>query len=229
MKRTLSYMMLFTICALLLSAASMAQMHDNNQHHEMTTVTENEVVCPVTNRIMNTAEAPASYTFYFASEAAKDVFLKNPAKFLTATCPVIGGEASKLTAAYTNYEGVAYFFCCDGCQEKFDKEPKAYIGKAPQKSEAPGGSESPVMGAKASGQTCGASESGHTCGAASASCAATCPAMKAKVNLVSDPVCGMQFAAEDGMKLKHDGTEYHFCSEQCRLKFEKDPDAYSKK
>jgi Cu+-exporting ATPase len=212
----------------------MAQIPDDSHHQKMMTGSTGEVVCPVTNKVMKTADAPESFTFYFASEAAKEAFVKNPAKYLTATCPVMGGEASKLTATFSNYDGVAYYFCCDGCKEKFDKEPKKYIGNASQQSDGQDHSDATVAGAKASGQTCpgmtgGTSAAGHSCSAAGASCSATCPGMKASAKLVSDPVCGMQFTPSVGMKTTYKDTDYHFCSEGCKVKFEKDPEKYTKK
>lgn len=42
-----------------------------------------------------------------------------------------------------------------------------------------------------------------------------------------DPVCGMDVNKEQSEhSLSHDGKEYHFCSEKCRDKFEKDPGKY---
>jgi xanthine dehydrogenase accessory factor len=42
-----------------------------------------------------------------------------------------------------------------------------------------------------------------------------------------DPVCGMTVTADaSGRPLRHDGTDYYFCSAACRQAFEKDPDAY---
>jgi xanthine dehydrogenase accessory factor len=43
-----------------------------------------------------------------------------------------------------------------------------------------------------------------------------------------DPVCGMTVAGE-GRALRHDGTDYYFCSAGCRQAFEQDPDAYTRK
>lgn len=41
------------------------------------------------------------------------------------SCPVSGRPVtSKLTAVY---EGKRYAFCCKGCLEKFEKDPKKYI------------------------------------------------------------------------------------------------------
>jgi len=234
MKRIVSLTALLAFRTFLPGSSAMAQMHDDSHHHKMMTKSSDEVVCPVTNKVMTKAEAPASHTLYFASEDAKKEFLKNPAKYLTATCPVMGGEASKLTATYSQYDGVAYYFCCDGCQEKFDKEPKKYIGKATEQSQEHNHSDATMAGAKATGHTCagtagGTSTSGHSCSAASASCSATCPGMKASAELVSDPVCGMQFGPSIGTKMTYKDTDYHFCSEKCKVTFEKDPEKYTRK
>jgi xanthine dehydrogenase accessory factor len=44
-----------------------------------------------------------------------------------------------------------------------------------------------------------------------------------------DPVCGMTVATASSRPLRHDGTDYYFCSAGCRQAFEQDPDAYIKK
>lgn len=46
------------------------------------------------------------------------------------TCPVMGGAINK--ALFTEYKGKKVYFCCDGCKEKFEAEPEAYIAKLPQ-------------------------------------------------------------------------------------------------
>jgi YHS domain-containing protein len=38
--------------------------------------------------------------------------------------------------------------------------------------------------------------------------------------LVKDPICGMHMAEELALPLKANGEVLHFCSEQCRAKFE---------
>ena len=156
MKRAFFVLSLMIVGSLVFGSYGEAQMHHEHQHHEKIEKTENnEAVCPVTNRVMKKSEAPASYTFYFASEAAKDAFLKNPAKFLTATCPVMGGEANKLTASYSNYDGVAYFHCCAGCKETFQKEPKKYIGKTQKQSGMHDHSHMKMEGTIVSDPVCG--------------------------------------------------------------------------
>jgi len=195
MRRPISFAVLVVAVAVVLGFQAYAQMqHEDHQHGHMMKGQNDEVVCPVTKRVMKVSEAPASYTFYFASEAARDAFLKDPAKFLVATCPVMGGEANTLTAAYSEYDGVAYSFCCAGCREKFEEEPKKYIGKTSQESERPG-----------------------TTG------------MKMEGMMVSDPVCGMTISAQASVQGEHRGRAYHFCSAQCREKFEKAPEKYINK
>lgn len=45
-------------------------------------------------------------------------------------CPVSGETVLKSQAKATyEYEGKTYYFCCEGCKEKFVKDPAKYIGK----------------------------------------------------------------------------------------------------
>jgi YHS domain-containing protein len=46
------------------------------------------------------------------------------------TCPIMGTAINK--ALFTEYKGKKVYFCCPGCEEKFDKEPEKYIVKLPQ-------------------------------------------------------------------------------------------------
>jgi Cu+-exporting ATPase len=44
--------------------------------------------------------------------------------------------------------------------------------------------------------------------------------------LEKDPVCGMDVRVTGGTpSFAHDGRTYHFCSEQCRDRFARDPEA----
>ena len=237
MKRTLFVLSVIAVSALIFGSYGEAQMQHEQHHHETSVKAESgEVVCPVTNRVMKRAEAPASYTLYFASEAAKDAFLENPAKFLAATCPVMGGEANKLTAPYSDYDGVAYFHCCAGCKETFQKEPKKYIGS---KSSKPG--EQSKADVKAGGAFCSASmsgcgmagfekdPSGHSCWMSQKSDVSGGSAVMVGGEGTPDPVCGMKVSSKDGLHSEFHGTMYHFCSTRCQEKFEKDPEEYIKK
>ncbi|WP_136418260.1 heavy metal translocating P-type ATPase [Herbaspirillum sp. ST 5-3] len=44
----------------------------------------------------------------------------------------------------------------------------------------------------------------------------------------TDPVCGMQVAADPDKSATHAGREYHFCSAKCLEKFRSNPNAYTK-
>jgi YHS domain-containing protein len=48
----------------------------------------------------------------------------------TVTCPVSGKVMKKSEAKATfEYEGKTYYFCCEGCKEKFAQDPEKYIQK----------------------------------------------------------------------------------------------------
>lgn len=47
-------------------------------------------------------------------------------------CPVMKGVEISNTDGkkYQDYEGVRYYFCCDGCPEKFAADPAKYAAKS---------------------------------------------------------------------------------------------------
>lgn len=45
-------------------------------------------------------------------------------------CPVMGGKINK--AVFTEYKGKKVYFCCAGCDKKFNADPAKYISKLPQ-------------------------------------------------------------------------------------------------
>jgi YHS domain-containing protein len=100
-------------------------------------------------------------TYYFFSEPCKQKFVQKqtsspgpqaetpmapaaavaPAKTappepLTAKDPICGMTIDRLKAGQdglkSEYQGVAYYFCCPGCKQKFDQNPGAYLGKEVQ-------------------------------------------------------------------------------------------------
>jgi len=48
-----------------------------------------------------------------------------------ATCPVMEGKPIN-KAIFTEYKGKKVYFCCKGCDVKFNAEPEKYIAKLPQ-------------------------------------------------------------------------------------------------
>jgi len=42
-------------------------------------------------------------------------------------CPVMGSGAANMEGGYRDYNGARYWFCCAGCDAKFDKEPAKYL------------------------------------------------------------------------------------------------------
>ncbi len=46
------------------------------------------------------------------------------------TCPVMGGPINK--AIFTEYKGKKVYFCCKGCDQKFQENPEQYVAKLPQ-------------------------------------------------------------------------------------------------
>jgi YHS domain-containing protein len=72
-------------------------------------------------------------TYFFCSQECKEKFLQDPEKYVNkdeekVTCPVSGEVIRKSEAADSiEHEGKTYYFCCDGCKEKFVKNPEKYI------------------------------------------------------------------------------------------------------
>jgi YHS domain-containing protein len=42
-------------------------------------------------------------------------------------CPVLGGDVNK--QVYADYQGKRIYFCCEGCDKEFKKDPEKYLKK----------------------------------------------------------------------------------------------------
>lgn len=70
----------------------------------------------------------------FASQENHDEFMAFPGLFTqtpakeSLTCPVMKNEIASYSAAiaYADHKGVRYYFCCDGCPQKFQDDPDLY-------------------------------------------------------------------------------------------------------
>lgn len=62
-------------------------------------------------------------TLVFGADGAKDKKKPKP----QITCPIMGGKINKNLSA--EHKGKRVFFCCQGCIERFKKDPDKYIKK----------------------------------------------------------------------------------------------------
>jgi YHS domain-containing protein len=53
-----------------------------------------------------------------------------PAAIAQTTCPVMDGAIDK--NIFVEYKGKKVYFCCPGCEDKFQEAPEKYIAKLPQ-------------------------------------------------------------------------------------------------
>ena len=51
------------------------------------------------------------------------------------TCPVLGGKINK--QVYTDYKGQRIYFCCQGCDAQFKKNPEKYLQKMKEQGVTP--------------------------------------------------------------------------------------------
>lgn len=50
--------------------------------------------------------------------------------------------------------------------------------------------------------------------------------LEGKIDMVKDPVCGMQVAKDSQCRYVHLGTTHFFCSEHCLASFRQAPQSY---
>ena len=110
---------------------------------------------PVCGMQVQTANAPASTvhgdrTIWFCSDRCRERFVTNPAKFtrsnkhdhdhghehmeesLMVIDPVCAMTVDPATAAAVRrYDGRNWFFCAEGCAQKFDEDPAKYASATP--------------------------------------------------------------------------------------------------
>jgi YHS domain-containing protein len=159
--------------------------------------TDEMVNCAVSGKEMKKSEAKSSMeykgkTHYFCCDNCEKSFKENPEKYINGehihehaedmvVDPVCGMKVKKSDAKATyEYNGKTYYFCMEGCKEKFVKAPAKYVS--------------------------------------------------ADENKVTCPVSGSTFNKSDAAgSMEYKGKTYHFCCDNCKEKFEKDPEKYTKK
>ncbi|MDD5325639.1 MAG: heavy metal translocating P-type ATPase [Polaromonas sp.] len=106
-------------------------------------------------------------------------------------------QADKVPACL-ELDGKLYLFCSTHCKDKFEMDPKKYIGAAGVVIQVPDATGAPVAA----------------------------PAPSPAPTDLKDPVCGMTVTEQSQHKLEHEGRPYYFCSAKCRGKFAADPQQY---
>ncbi len=124
--------------------------------------------------------------------------------------PVCGMDVDQKRATAAGrtfeYEGTKYYFCSDGCVNKFKTEPAKFVTASHDHAPPP-----PAI----KGQ------------------AAPMPSMaKAAAVAVKDVVCGMDVdpkeATSAGLKSDYQGKTYYFCAKDCKTKFDAEPGRWIK-
>jgi len=148
MKRV-TLIMVFAI-AILMSISQSAVLADDGNVWLVDEKGNKHFTCPV---LLNDAVVSANtkYTdldgirYYYCCAGCKGKFEKDPDKYLAKLnlpgnivevkgsdkyfkCPVTGekekvGKGTK----YSDYKGMRYYFCCEGCKPKFDADPEKYL------------------------------------------------------------------------------------------------------
>lgn len=150
----------------------------------------------------------------------------------TATDPVCGMTVSKANAKHTaEYGGSTWYFCCDGCRQKFLANPAKYAeaGAKPITSPARDGTPSHHHGNHhdhgahdhATHDHAAGDHHGHE------HVRPRGAAVVASADKVKDPVCGMMIdPATASFRESYAGETYYFCSEGCHRRFVADPKRY---
>ena len=66
-----------------------------------------------------------------AQEAGEEAAAQVAAVTEQTTCPVMAGNPIN-KELFVEYKGKKVYFCCKGCEEKFQADPAKYIAKLPQ-------------------------------------------------------------------------------------------------
>ena len=105
------------------------------------------VTCPVSGETVKKSEAKATYeyegtTYYFCCPNCKESFMKDPGKYIgkkeSECCmlacggmvidPVCSMEIKKEDVKATHeHDGKTYYFCSQGCKDKFVQDPGKYV------------------------------------------------------------------------------------------------------
>ena len=110
------------------------------------------------------------------------------------------------TKTKIEHEGRTYYFCCEGCAQKFQADPQKYLAASTTPKPVPMVPVMATSGAKPTNPSLAVLREG--------------PKEK-------DPVCGMVVdATKPAGKVEYGGRMYFFCSKHCIERFEKEPEKF---
>jgi len=102
-----------------------------------------QTICPVTGGEIDkdVYKDCCGKRIYFCSQDCVSKFEKNPESYMKklntdgvvledastaqTKCPVMGGEIDK--SIFVDYDGKRVYFCCAGCKDTFNEDPKKYV------------------------------------------------------------------------------------------------------
>lgn len=162
--------------------------------------------------------------------------------------PVCKMTVTDLSKPHTNYQGETYYFCCNGCLNKFTANPEQYLNpQVETKSDCGCSSKTkPLIETQIkeiqpqNASCCGAKkpEPVKTSSCCSGGNHAQHNHAGAKHkhhshdhhadqgNTAIDPVCGMTVDQSTDLKTDYQGQTYYFCHPSCLDKFKHDPEPY---
>ncbi|WP_296283308.1 heavy metal translocating P-type ATPase [uncultured Acinetobacter sp.] len=162
--------------------------------------------------------------------------------------PVCKMTVTDLSKPHTNYQGETYYFCCNGCLNKFTANPEQYLDAQVETKSGCGCSSKtkPLTETQITeiqpqnASCCGAKkpEPVNTSSCCSGGNHAQHNHAGAKHehhshdhhtdqgNTAIDPVCGMTVDQSTDLKTDYQGQTYYFCHPSCLDKFKNDPEPY---
>ncbi|WP_089604443.1 heavy metal translocating P-type ATPase [Acinetobacter piscicola] len=148
--------------------------------------------------------------------------------------PVCKMTVTDLSKPHTNYQGESYYFCCNGCLNKFTAHPEQYLNPQVETKSGCGCSRKTMPLAEAQVEEI-QPKSAACCGSKKAEPVKTsscCGGSHSQHNhshstgTAIDPVCGMSVDQSTDLKTDYQGQTYYFCHPSCLDKFKNDPEPY---
>ena len=138
---------------------------------------------------------------------------------ITFIDPVCGMHVSDPSKPHTVYQDQTYYFCCQGCLNKFQNQPEQYLQGSEQQSSS--------MNSQVTVASCCSSEKKMLVEPKTTSCCGGQHTLReATSERFIDPVCGMSVDATTDLKTDYQNQTYYFCNPSCLSRFKQDPTAY---